>query len=207
MPKGSPELTRARRDEIIAACAKLYETMSFKEITMREIAEFTSFTRPSLYNYFQTKEEIFLALFQMEYEEWTADLDRLQPEGKSEAKWELADQVARTLARRERLLKLLSSNLSDMEMNSRLENLVEFKRAYGASIEALHRCMTRFCPEMTPDRVHDVLGSFLPLVYGIYPYAVATDKQKAAMREAGIPYQPRSIYDLAFLGMKQLLGT
>ena len=62
MPKGSPELTAARKEEIIAACEKLYQTMSFKEITIQEIAKFTSFTRPSIYNYFETKEEIFLAL-------------------------------------------------------------------------------------------------------------------------------------------------
>ncbi len=55
MPKGSPELTHARREEIINACAQLYETMGFKEITLKEIANFTSFTRPSIYNYFQTK--------------------------------------------------------------------------------------------------------------------------------------------------------
>ena len=30
MPKGSPELTSARKEEIISACRKLYETMSFK---------------------------------------------------------------------------------------------------------------------------------------------------------------------------------
>ena len=32
MPKGSPELTSARKEEIISACRKLYETMSFKDI-------------------------------------------------------------------------------------------------------------------------------------------------------------------------------
>ena len=75
MPKGSPELTRARREEIINACAKLYETMTFKDVTIKEIANFTSFTRPSIYNYFRTKEEIFLALLQREYEGWTTDLN------------------------------------------------------------------------------------------------------------------------------------
>ena len=68
MPKGSPELTNARKEEIIAACRKLYETMSFKEITLKEIGQQTSFTRTSIYNYFETKEEIFLALFAREYE-------------------------------------------------------------------------------------------------------------------------------------------
>lgn len=37
MPKGSEELTVARKEEIITACAKLYKTMSFKEITIKEI--------------------------------------------------------------------------------------------------------------------------------------------------------------------------
>ena len=64
MPKGSLELTQLRKDEIINACASLYETMSFKDITIRDIANKTSFTRTSVYNYFQTKEEIFLALLQ-----------------------------------------------------------------------------------------------------------------------------------------------
>ena len=68
MPKGSAELTNSRREEIIAACRKLFQSMSYKEITIKEIAEETSFTRPSIYNYFETKEEIFLALFQKEYE-------------------------------------------------------------------------------------------------------------------------------------------
>ena len=68
MPAASEELTRARKDEIVNACAQLYETMSFKDITLRDIGARTSFTRTSIYNYFQTKEEIFLALMQREYE-------------------------------------------------------------------------------------------------------------------------------------------
>ena len=70
MPKGSKELTASRKEEIITACEELYKTMSFKEITIKEIGNATSFTRTSIYNYFQTKEEIFLALLQREYERW-----------------------------------------------------------------------------------------------------------------------------------------
>ena len=74
MPKGSEELTAARKEEIITACAELYKTMSFKEITIKEIGNATTFTRTSIYNYFQTKEEIFLALLQREYELWVQSL-------------------------------------------------------------------------------------------------------------------------------------
>jgi hypothetical protein len=37
MPKGLPERTAARKEEIINACEKLYQTMSFKDITLKDI--------------------------------------------------------------------------------------------------------------------------------------------------------------------------
>ena len=97
MPKGSEELTNARKDEIINACAALYETMSFKEITLKEIGRQTSFTRTSIYNYFQTKEEIFLALMQREYEAWADDLEALGGSGASRA---VAASMIRELMRK-----------------------------------------------------------------------------------------------------------
>ena len=74
MFKGTPETVAQRRDEIVAACEQLYQTMSFREITLKEIGNITSFSRPTIYNYFETKEEIFLALFQREYDRWNEDL-------------------------------------------------------------------------------------------------------------------------------------
>ena len=60
MPKGSAQLVASRKDEIVKAVETLYQTMNFKDITLKEIADLTTFTRTSIYNYFQTKEEIFL---------------------------------------------------------------------------------------------------------------------------------------------------
>ena len=68
MAQVNKDLKSIRKQEIIDACKTLYEKMSFKEITIKEIGKVTSFTRTSIYNYFQTKEEIFLALLQQEYE-------------------------------------------------------------------------------------------------------------------------------------------
>ena len=100
MPKGSAELTNARKEEIIAACRKLYEDMSFKEITLKEIGQQTSFTRTSIYNYFETKEEIFLALLQREYELFVDDLNHLCEEKNSLSGDELASELAHALERR-----------------------------------------------------------------------------------------------------------
>ena len=205
MPKGSAELTNSRREEIIAACRKLYQTMSYKEITIKEIAEETSFTRPSIYNYFETKEEIFLALFQTEYEVFAGELNLLCEEQEILSPDELASALAHALENRPMLLKLLSMNLYDMEENARLERLVEFKTAYRDFISAVDHCLQKFCPTLGEQSRQTFLYSFLPFMFGLYPYTMATDKQKAAMEKAGLDFTPVSTYELAYAGIQTLL--
>ena len=206
MPKGSPELTSARKEEIISACRKLYETMSFKDITLKEIGKQTSFTRTSIYNYFETKEEIFLALFAQEYELFAKDLDGLREQREMLSPDELSSELAHALERRPLMLKLLSMNLYDMEANSRMERLLEFKKAYGESSAAVDRCLKKFVPDLGEQSRQTFLYAFLPFVYGLYPYTVVTDKQRLAMKEAGIPYVYMSTYEMAYTFIRTLLG-
>ena len=205
MPKGSPELANARKEEIIAACETLYQTMGFKEITMKEIADYTSFSRPSIYNYFETKEEIFLALLQKEYERWIADLEAVISSRNAMTRDEIAGALARTLERREQLLKLMSMNHYDMEANSRMERLTEFKKAYGRSLQAVDGLLRTFAPDLSAQDREEFLYAFFPFIYGIYPYAVVTDKQREAMDRAETGYVYHSIYELAFRCAKKLL--
>lgn len=206
MPKGSAELTNARREEILAACRKLYETKSFKEITLKEIGQQTSFTRTSIYNYFEAKEEIFLALFRREYELFAAELDELCRGSERLSLDELAEELARALERRGLMLKLLSMNLYDMEANSRMERLVEFKSAYGESKDALDRCLQKFVPALDAKKRQTFLYAFLPFVYGLYPYTVVTDKQREAMERAGIDYVYMSTFEMARASIRTILG-
>ena len=205
MPRVTREASNARREEIINACASLYEVMPFKDITMQEIAEATSFKRPAIYNYFHTKEEIFLALFQREYELWTEELTAIADTHDSLMEDELAQELARSLEKRERFLKLLSMNLYDMEENSRMDRLTEFKTAYGASMKAVDRCLEKFCPSTTGKDRQDFIYAFFPFVYGIYPYVFVTEKQLKAMTMAGMKHTQRSIYEIAHFCVKKLL--
>ena len=207
MSRGSPALTAARKEEIITACAELNETMSFKEITIKEIGAATSFTRTSIYNYFETKEEIFLALLQREYELWVDTMNAVMDEKASMSRDELAWTLARTLTDRPRLLRLLSMNLYDMEANSRPERLAEFKVAYGASLDAVTRMVKKYVPEMDENARQQFVYAFFPFIYGIYPYTSVTEKQKTAMKQAGIPYVYQSAYDLTYTCLKKLLNV
>ena len=205
MPRGSAALTAARKEEIIQACAKLNETMSFKEITIKEIGAATSFTRTSIYNYFETKEEIFLALLQKEYELWAEALTAVMEQTETMPRDELARTLARTLTDRPRLLMLLSMNLYDMEANSRPERLAEFKVAFGASLKTVEQMLEKYVPGMDQAARQRFLYAFFPFIYGIYPYTSVTEKQKQAMAQAGLPYVYQSAYDLTYSCLIKLL--
>lgn len=194
-----------RREEIINACEELYKKENFKDITIKQIGEKTTFSRTSIYNYFQTKEEIFLALFQREYEKWIEDLNKIYEENEKLIIEELANKLAHTIEKRPTLLKLLAMNLYDMEGNSKMEALVEFKQAYGDSIKAVKRCLDKFVTNMNEEEKTNFIFSFFPFMYGIYPYAVVTAKQKEAMEKADVPFKKLTIYEIAYMGTLKLL--
>ena len=205
MPKGSIELTNARKEEIINACEKLYKTMSFKEITMKEIANATSFTRTSIYNYFQTKEEIFLALLAREYEKWADELEAVADKNESLSTDELADKIAHSLDDRVQLLKLVSMNHFDMEENSREERLVEFKASYGRARENMRECVHKFIPDMSDMDLQNFIYSFFPFMFGIYPYAFVNDRQKEAMAKSNVGYVYMTAYEIVYNCVRKLL--
>ncbi len=206
MIKGTPELIARRREEIINACEQLYRTMSFREITLKEIGSITSFSRPTIYNYFETKEEIFLALFQREYDRWNEDLETILNGNERLTKAELSEKIAASLSDREQLLKLLSMNNYDMEANSRQELLNAFKQSYGRSLRLMQMLLKKFCPDMDEADVRNFVYTFFPFMFGIYPYTAVTEKQKTAMKEAGIDYVYQTVYELTCSCLIRLLG-
>ena len=90
----------------------------------------------------------------------------------------MARAIAETLDKRHQLLKILSMNHYDLEENSRIEMLTEFKITYA----------------------------FLPFMFGIYPYIVVTEKQKLAMENAGVSFIKNTVYDLTYDAVKKLLN-
>ena len=202
---GTPELIAGRREEIMNACEQLYRTMDFREITLKEISSITSFSRPTIYNYYQTKEEIFLNLFEREYVLWTEDLRRMSSEPAITDKNVLAEKIAESIGKRKLMLKLLAVNLYDIENNSRMELLVSFKKAYGQSREELTNLIRRSYPGLPAEDIESFIFTFLPYMHGIYPYAFATEKQIQAMDQIGLAHPERSIREIAKTGLLKIL--
>ena len=207
MFKGTPEIVAQRREEIVNACEQLYQTMSFRDINLKEIGNVTSFSRPTIYNYFHTKEEIFLALFEKEYDRWNEALKAILETDQKYTGEQLADLIARSLENRAQLLKLLSMNNYDMESNSREELLVSFKRAYGQSLHNFRMILEKHCSWLSDTDVQQIVYIFFPFMFGIYPYAEVTAKQKEAMAQAEVDYTYQSIYESTYNCLIRLLSS
>ena len=59
---------------------------------------------------------------------------------------------------------------------------------------------------MTEQEIREFLYIFFPFMFGIYPYTSVTEKQKAAMEEAGIGFVYQTVYELTYRCLVRLLG-
>ena len=193
-----------RREEIMDACERLYESMGFHAITIKTISTETSFSRPSIYNYFQTKEEIFLGLLTREYMKWNDALRSIIGRKTNMDKDALARALAKSMEDRKTLLKVSAMNLYEIEENSRDELLVEYKRIFKDSIELFDECLKKHLG-VSAEKSEQIRYAFFPYMYGIYPYAYPTDKQISAMDEVKLSHMDVTIYEMTYQFLKLIL--
>ena len=96
-------------------------------------------------------------------------------------------------------------NLYDMEENSRMEQLVDFKKSYGETLKSIKKLLDKFFKNMEEEEKEKFIFSFFPLMYGIYPYTSVTDKQNEAMKKAEVPFMFFSIYEMVYESIIKLL--
>lgn len=196
MPKGSPELTEKRKNEILDACEKIYRAQGFYGVTIKEISTEISLTRPAIYNYFETKEEILLGLLAREYEEWCTELEGLIVPAKALDRTELSEQMAHTLEDKETLLRILNMNLFEIEQNSRVERLAEFKKLFQRSITAMSEILKAYKSDVADLECEEFYETFSAFLFGVFPFTKHTEKQIEAMELANVKLNEPGIYDM-----------
>ena len=204
MPKASLELIARREKEIVDACEKIYRAKGFCGVTIKEISTETSFTRPAIYNYFETKDEILMALLCREYREFCERLESLAAKAAQCTKAALADQIAGALAEREILLRIQSMDLFEIEQNSRLERLVRLKEIYGRTVAALETVPGAYGVSSGEERA-SCSRTFFAFLFGVHPYVFHTEKQLEAMRIAGISVRGTTVYEMVYQCLLRLI--
>ncbi|MGI6722577.1 MAG: TetR/AcrR family transcriptional regulator [Anaerovoracaceae bacterium] len=205
MPKGSPELTEKRENEILDACEKIYRIKGFYGVNIKEISSQVSMTRPAIYHYFETKEEILLGLLIREYDQWCTELESVADDAAADTREELAQHMANTLSDKETLLRILNMNLYEIEQKSRLERLTKFKVQFQRSIRLLNKIIGTYQEGADERECIDFSETFSAYLFGVYPFTAHTEKQLVAMRMAGVAVHEPEIGDMVYRALLRML--
>ncbi|MGK4006634.1 TetR family transcriptional regulator [Sorangium sp. So ce1036] len=186
------EQKEERRRLIIDAAWRLFQETPYPEVTMAQVAERTRLAKGTLYLYFTTKEELFLAVIDQELTKWFDEVDlrlALLDPSRGEAAAarprparsrrgaaaaspkdtaaEIASILSTSLAARDAMTRLLSILHSILEQNVSYEAALRFKLSLLANVERTGALLERCLPSLGPGRGGQILIRMYALVIGM----------------------------------------
>ena len=154
----------ARREAILAVAARSLGRRQYARVTMAEIAERCGLAKGTLYLYFSTKEELFLAALEVEVAAWfDAISEELITRGRTDPRT-FAEVVAHTLTTRETLTDLLPLLHTVLEQNIDSETALRFKRMLRDKLVAGAAVVERSLPLHPGDGVRLLLRTHAVVV-------------------------------------------
>ncbi|MCA9648377.1 MAG: TetR family transcriptional regulator [Myxococcales bacterium] len=143
----------ARRRAILTVAARLLGRKQYHRITMAEVARRCHLAKGTLYLYFRSKEELFLAALEDELAQWFDALGEqlaALASGSADAPERFAATVARSLVERETLTDLLPLLHTVLEQNIDEDTAAAFKqmllRKVGEGATAVHLALPGLAP-------------------------------------------------------------
>jgi AcrR family transcriptional regulator len=191
-----------RRNEIVSACEQIYTAGGFDAVTFKAISEKTSFTRPSIYNYYATKEEVMLDLLSRYFVDWYSEI-RSQLSDKAPSREEVCRVFAEVSEKYQNMF-LIFTDLKNIEDGCRVERIVDFKRHYIAFEDFFEALVARSFPNAARETIDAARSGIIILFHGAYPVTHSSEKQIQAIKEAGGKVQNRPFKEV-FFGQMMLL--
>jgi AcrR family transcriptional regulator len=154
----------ARREAILAVAGRSLGRRQYARVTMAEIAERCGLAKGTLYLYFSTKEELFLAALEIEVAAWfDAISEELIMRGRIDPR-SFAEVVHRTLVNRGTLTDLLPLLHTVLEQNIDSETALRFKRMLRDKLVAGAAVVERSLPLRPGDGVRLLLRTHAMVV-------------------------------------------
>lgn len=178
-----------RQEEIINACYSLYLNGKYDDITFGKISEITSISRPSIYNYYITKEEILLDVLEKEYFRWYENFKNSFDENIRLSKRDLCDLLVNSFDRFDIFLRLLSIQYNIIEKNCSFEKLTQFKMNIQQVINSLELLVGKVFPRSNIDSRSEFILAMFSVVGILYEICNPNEIQSKAMKVANREYK------------------
>lgn len=166
-----------RKKEILDAMDSLYLKKELSSIYLKDISEMTHISRTAIYYYYKSKEEILLDSLYNHFIKLDDSLSTLLT--KNLNKEELIDSISSIFEENIIILKIMSSNLEDIERSTTLENLITLKTEFKRFQTTFKLLVNKINPTLDEN---SILTTFIIMMYGYYPVSFPIDVQKEAMK-------------------------
>jgi TetR/AcrR family transcriptional regulator len=175
----TPALKDARRDAILGAAMALFCKEPLESITMNALAAAAGIAKGTLYLYFRTKEEIFLALLARENERWLAALGEALRSGASPDA--ALDWIVDALAAHRELVHLAALLHAVLERNVPIETARQFKLAIEEGVGAMAPGIARALQLADDREARRFLRWLQACVVGVHQLTAPTPAVRAAI--------------------------
>jgi TetR/AcrR family transcriptional regulator len=116
-----------RKRAILAMARDALDEKDYRDIRLQDLAEGVGLVKGTFYRYFPTKQDLFMALYMEELEEWLADWSGKLAKGKADVQ-RLEVILLESLGARARLVRLIGAFPGDLEPELSDRGLKEYKR-------------------------------------------------------------------------------
>jgi len=190
-----------RRQEIINACAELFDKGDIDDVHFKAIGEKTSFARSTIYKYYTSKEEILLDLLLLDVVAWVEDVNDFTEKHHKLTKEEFCHEFTQSYANNDRLLRLMSILYSVLEKNCSLEKLTDFKQNLIGFSKPVFMSLKKFFPEASDENIETFIATSSSFILGLYPETHLSDKQKKAIEASGYSFRAVDFEDMCYKGL------
>lgn len=203
----SPAEIDKRQTEIINACDALYSKHGYEGVNFKAISALTSLSRPSIYNYFKTKDEVLLALLKRELLHWQTEFLEETAEIPDMSREQFSACLTAGLMRHAKMFRLLSILFSSLEESSRVESLADFYGSVAAVFASIFAQSTRYFPHATQEAKQRLQHEIVAYVLGLHAMTSLSDKRLSAMRLLGACESLPHFEPLCYHGILALLSA
>ncbi len=184
----SKEQFEQREADIINSAMALYEQFGFEEVTFSKISETTKFTRPTIYSYFKTKEEIMLRLTAIYLEKFILCFENKFSDSHKKDTEFVATAFTQSFIEVGEFIHLYTVLYSLIEKNVSVEALAQFKREVMGLQAVLANILKSIYTKANDDQIYNFLIFCLSFASGICPMSEQSELQKKAIELSATGY-------------------
>ncbi|MBU3155780.1 TetR/AcrR family transcriptional regulator [Clostridium estertheticum] len=184
----SEDQIQDRIQEIVNAASIIYDSVGYEGLSFSTISEYTKFTRPNIYKYFKTKEEILLLIMIKDFKSWISRLSKSFKINKLYSIYKIGEIWTDTLIEHERLIELYAILFTTIEKNVSVEALAEFEKECMVINSTILDLVSQLFPNASNDSLMNFMYSVFTLAFGLYPMCKLSDLQLEAINLAGSNY-------------------